>query len=89
MGGLFFDFERISGEIATRYISHTGGHRRGRLSEWAAVQVSTVPKVLRRRDDLCGLRAGVEGADGHMLKKSKRLKESQGGGRGLDLDGTS
>ena len=24
VGGLFFDFERISGEIATRYISHTG-----------------------------------------------------------------
>ena len=24
VGGLIFDFERISGEIATRYISHTG-----------------------------------------------------------------
>ena len=24
VGGLTFDFERISGEIATRYISHTG-----------------------------------------------------------------
>ena len=29
VGGLTFDFERISGEIATRYVSHTG--RSGRL----------------------------------------------------------
>ena len=27
MGGLIFDFERISGEIATRYISHAGKPR--------------------------------------------------------------
>ena len=48
MGGIVFDFERISGEIATRYISHTGGHRRGRLPERPIVQVSKVPAVLRR-----------------------------------------
>ena len=57
-------------------ISHTGGHRRGRLPERPIVQVSKVPAVLRRRDDVCRLRTGVEGADGHMPEKSTRLKES-------------
>ena len=37
VGGLFFDFERISGEIATRHYSHTGGHSGRRLPEWAIV----------------------------------------------------
>ena len=30
VGGLFFEFERVSGESATRYISHTGGAPPGR-----------------------------------------------------------